>query len=860
MSDGNQTLPDHFRPLHYSIELDCSKLQDDSFSGSVSITFQVNQKSNKVFLNIKDLKVLDANIVAKNGSSIALSSQTYDGTTDVAILTFAEELAQDFTLNIAYEGAIQTNMTGFYKSEYLDPETGEKKVMHSSQFEATDARKAFPCLDEPAHKATFDVTITAASHLTVLSNMPLKSSTSLENGAKTVHTFRRSPKMSTYLVAWALGEYDYIEKHTEKCIYPCDGKEGSQQVQKLPVRVYTAKGKSHQGQFALDVACRVIDYYSDLFGIPYPIPKLDLLCVEAYSHNAMENFSLITFRPTALLLEGPVEASSPLSLQKIAYVVCHEIAHQWFGNLVTMKWWDELWLNEGFATWIGYYAVNWMFPEWDVPSLVMWKSHEVALELDSLKESHPVKVSVKNAKDIDQLFDTISYLKGCSLLEMISEFLGSAYFIRGVALYLKRNAFSNATMDDLLDSAGEVCKIDVRSRLNNWILRTGYPLLVVDEESTGRLKLSQEGISLGVDPCTWWIPLMSSKGSSGEKLELSENSLSLEYPTDELVHLNANGFGFYRVEYRSASLLSKICANLEKLSSRGKIALVSDVQTTASAAVLLDVLGYFTKIQDPYDYYVWAVVFESCSRLLLLLDTSSNLYGKVKSFIKLAIEPQVSDALSFLRDPDSLLMSYADKRRALKAQFYEQILLMAGEVCHEQVVEQCVSHFRSKKSSPVTRQIVMSVVLSQPETSLETFDAVVEELKTATLAHKEGLLAALGKVRNPLLFAKTFDLIFQVQTMDVQFLAEAMGKNADIRCALWSFIKSSYEKIHARIGSNPTVLERFVRFSLSNMIGSSLKLEIEQFFADKDVSNYDRALKQTLEKIGKSTQYAEANV
>ncbi|CEP61992.1 M1 family metallopeptidase LALA0_S04e05270g [Lachancea lanzarotensis] len=856
MSTSNQTLPPHFDPLHYAIELDCCDIQNNVFHGTVSINFRVNEPSNKVFLNLRDLKLLSSAIEEENGLLIEPDSIKYDEVTDVAILTFVEEIHEEFTLKVVYQGAVQTNMTGFYKSEYPSPQDGTTKAMYSTQFEATDARKAFPCVDEPARKATFDVQITASSELTVLSNMPLKTSLELDNGITTVHKFRTSPKMSTYLVAWALGEFEYIERLTDKCIYPCENGD-SRDVQKLPVRVYAAKGKSQLGEFALEVATKVIDYYSGLFDIPYPLPKLDLLCVEAYSHNAMENFSLITFRPTALLLETSVDASNPLSLQKIAYVVSHEIAHQWFGNLVTMKWWDELWLNEGFATWIGYYAVNEMFPEWDVPSLVMCKSHEVALELDSLKESHPVRVTVKNAKDIDQLFDTISYLKGCSLLEMVSEFLGADKFIRGVAQYLKRNAFSNATMDDLLGSVGEVCEIDLVARLSNWILKTGYPLLVVEETHDNVIRLSQKSSSSGSDSCKWWIPLMTSKALTIGKSELWDSSMSFTEP-NKLMHFNANGYGFYRVDYKSKALLFEICRNIDALSSRGKLALIHDVKATASTEVLLEVLTYFLEIQDPYDYYVWAAILATCSELLLVFGQLSHFYRETESFISLIVETQLEAALSFLKNPDSILASSSDKRRALKAQFYEQILLAAGKVSNERVVTQC-ELLNDKKCSSITRQIVLSVILSQPNTSPKTFDDVVDQLKTATLAKKESLLGILGKARNPILFGKIFGLIFQAEPMDVQFLAEAMGSNPDIRLDLWQFIKDNYTRICDRIGSNPTVLERFVRFSLSNMVGSSLKLEIEHFFADKDVTTFDRALRQTLEKIEKSTSYADAN-
>lgn len=724
---------------------------------------------------------------------------------------------------------------------------------------------AFPCLDEPLLKATFDVAITAPSELTVLSNMPLKSKTLLNSKAFTLHEFHTTPKMSTYLVAWALGEFEYIEGHTEKSIYPIMNGSPDEH-QQLPIRVFTAEGKSEQGRFALDIAAKVIDYYSSLFDIPYPLPKLDLLCVEAYSHNAMENFSLITFRPTALLLEGDAKDSNPTVLQNIAYVVSHEIAHQWFGNLVTMKWWDELWLNEGFATWIGYHAISKFFPEWDVPSLVMLKSHEPALRLDSLKESHPVKVSIENAKDIDQVFDTISYLKGCSIIEMISEFLGPEQFLKGVAMYLERNKFSNATMEDLLSSLSEVSGIDVLSRLENWILKLGYPLLSVEKLGEKKLKLTQghylSTATQDKSSTIWWIPLMMGPNTGQKDQEFFDETMLLEHDPHELVIFNSQGHGFYRVEYKDKDLLCNICENLGQVSSRGKIGLLSDIQTTESVKVLLSTLEYFGKVQDSTEHYVWAMVFDICERLLTLFynPSSMNMFLRIKQVVLTLVEPQVENALKYLKDPAWVYRESVDGKGSLKAQFFEKILSTAGKVSHDKVVLACKELFEAGAVNSANRNVILSTVLAQPDTSEDIFHQIQSELETATLAHKEVVIAALGTVVNPSLFQNSFRLLFEIQSMDVQFLTEAWSTNPYIRADLWTFIKENYPRIHAQLSGNPTISERFVRNTLKGFVGFGIKDEVEQFFKDKDVSAFDRVLGQALENIEKNTLYTTKNV
>ncbi|SCW01187.1 LAFE_0D07008g1_1 [Lachancea fermentati] len=872
MSSRNQTLPKNFQPRHYVIEINDLDVENNSFSGHVVIDLKCIDPSDTVFLNSRDISISSA-VVEIDGREVNCSSTQYDTASEVLEFKFSEEFTNDIKIHIDYIGCIQTNMSGFYRSDFQDPLTGNPQYMLSTQFEATDARRAFPCMDEPLLKASFDVSIVAPSNCTVLSNMPLKSAKTLTEQDLIMHRFHTTPLMSTYLVAWAIGELEYIEGHTEMEIYPSIEGYSTQsglspQTIKLPIRVYTVKGKSQQGQFALSVAAKVIDYFSSLFDIPYPLPKLDLLCVETYSHNAMENFSLITFRPTALLFEGDVNSGNPLALQKIAYVVSHEIAHQWFGNLVTMKWWDELWLNEGFATWVGYHAVAKFFPQWDVPSLVMWKSHEVALELDSLRESHPVKVNVRNAKDIDQVFDSISYLKGCSVLEMISGFLGEDAFLKGVALYLKNNKFSNATMEALFDSITEATGVNVLRRLQDWILKIGFPLITVSRLENGDVSVTQSMFSsTSVAPPNnpqpiWWLPLMLTNQDHLENLELSKKSMAISLPKDQFIFFNTDGYGFYRVKYEDRTILKTICKNIDSLSSRSKMALISDLQITGSADTLLDVISHFIDSQDPNDYYVWAMLINACFTLSSLLYRCSdhNISTKLNQFILKLIENQLDDALKYLENPDAIILCKDDEKRALKAQFYEQILIAAGLCSYKKVVTQCSRLFAEEKVTAINRNIVLTTVLCQDDTPLTIFEQVVKELATATLTHKEIILTALGKVQNPQLFDASLNLIFKAEPMDLQFLAESWGSNPNIRSHLWNYIKMHYDRIYERISLNSTVTDRFFRFSLKDLVGLDLRRELANFFKGKNLDGFDRGIRQTLERIEKNTAYANSNI
>ena len=335
---------------------------------------------------------------------------------------------------------MNNSMAGFYRSKYKPtvtpaesvPMDGEHHVMFSTQFESSDARRALPCFDEPNLKATFDVSIEIPADQTALSNMPEKEVKQGKPGLKTV-VFERTPVMSTYLLAWAFGDFEYVEGFTGR----------KYQGKPLPCRVYATRGLKEQGRFALENCHQVVDYFSEIFKIDYPLPKMDLLAVHEFSHGAMENWGLVTYRTTAVLFDE--KQSDAKYKNRVAYVVAHELAHQWFGNLVTMDWWSELWLNEGFATWVGWLAVDHLYPDHEVWSQFVTEAVQTAQNLDSLRASHPIEVPVRDALEVEQIFDAISYLKGSSVIRMLSGHLGVETFLEGVSAYLKKHAYGGLT-------------------------------------------------------------------------------------------------------------------------------------------------------------------------------------------------------------------------------------------------------------------------------------------------------------------------------------------------------------------------------------------------------------------------------
>ncbi len=548
---------------------------------------EVLEPTKAITLNTLNLELFKATLVvdhAKSNEAYETTDFSYDIKQQRATITFPHEsqLSQKGVLTIDYAGQLNHDMAGFYRSQYKPaapaaasvPRDDNFHYMLSTQFESCDARRAFPCFDEPNLKSTFDFSIEIPDDQVALSNMPVKSETPAGPGKKLI-AFERTPVMSTYLLAWAVGDFEYIEAMTERRY---NGKQ-------VAVRVYTTRGLVEQGRWALEHAPKYIDFYSEKFEIDYPLPKSDILAVHEFTHGAMENWGLVTYRTTAILFDE--ERSEARFRNRIAYVVAHELAHQWFGNLVTMDWWDELWLNEGFATWAGWLATESLHPEWEVWAQFVNEGMESALKLDSIRASHPIQVPVRDALDVNQVFDAISYLKGCSIIRMLANHLGVDTFLKGVAIYLKKHKYGNAKTTALWAALSTASGQDVEALMAPWIEKVGFPVVRVSEEP-GQISIQQSRfLSTGDvkpedDTTTWWVPLaLSGKvGSQGvESLALTAKQDVIRDVKDDFYLLNSKATGFYRVNYPPVRL-AQLGTQLGHISTEDKISIAG------SAAVL----------------------------------------------------------------------------------------------------------------------------------------------------------------------------------------------------------------------------------------------------------------------------------
>nr|POE71728.1 aminopeptidase m1 [Quercus suber] len=463
---GQPRLPKFAVPKRYDIRLK-PNLTTCKFTGSVAIELKIVADTSFIVLNAAELSIDTTSVSfthpaahSSNSKQQVLKPLKVDVVEEdeILVLNFGDTLPIGLgLLTIHFQGSLDDKMKGIYISTY--EHNDEKKNMAVTQFKPDDARRCFPCWDEPACKATFKITLDVPSELVALSNMPIIEE-KVVGDLKTV-SYQESPIMSTYLVAIVVGLFDYVEHLTS------DG---------VKVRVYCQVGKVNQGKFALDVAVRTLELYKEYFAMPYSLPKLDMVAIPNFSSGSMENYGLVTYRETALLHDA--QHSTTADKQRVVIAVAHELAHQWFGNLVTMEWRTHLWLNEGFATWISYLAADRLFPEWKVWTQFL-DDYTEGLGMDGLRESHPIEVKINHASEIDEIIDSISYIKGASVIWMLQSYLGADCFQRSLASYVKKFACSNAKIEDLWAALEEGSGEPVNKLMNSWTKQKGYPVVSV---------------------------------------------------------------------------------------------------------------------------------------------------------------------------------------------------------------------------------------------------------------------------------------------------------------------------------------------------------------------------------------------
>ena len=731
-------------------------------------------------------------------------------------------------------------MHGFYRSEYKS--NGEKKHILTTHFEPIDARTAFPCFDEPEFKATLDVILRVDNDLDTISNMPQKKVKKLDgilSGKKDVY-FSRTPKMSTYLLYAGVGHFESSA-----------GRSG-----KTKLRVVAVPGKSDELALPRKYAGRILRFYERYFGVEFPLPKIDFIAVPDFPMGAMENWGAITFRESHLLCN---EKSPELARNTAASVIAHELAHQWFGNLVTMAWWDDLWLNESFATLMADKALDSLFPKLKTGIRSIPTMFGRAFSYDELINTHPVGVKVDSAEESNALFDAISYSKGGSILHMIEDYVGRDVFRDGLRHYMQKHKYSNATRSDLWDAISDVAvdhSVDIKRIMKAWVEQPGYPIVYVSRREDGKFVLRQRRFLRAEDADGKWPIPVHYKTNKGEGfLLLDESEKVLDLGAD-WIKLNYGQHGFYRVSYER-SMVDKLAAaiqagDLSALDAWGiendLFALVRGARVPAS-----EYMNFAKRFAKSSEYPIASSIISSLGWLLYQHKDHGD--EDMKS-LRVSLGFSLLERLTLSKSNDDTSLDIAQRNIALSA---------LGGSGVKSTINKARSMFEAyvntKNIDPDLRGTIYSIVaMNGGQTEYERLISCYNNAADNT--DKLSLLVALGSFRDPAIIKEALEFAHSsaVRPQDSFRVATGVIATQEGLKSFWDWLRPNWQSLKARYGEGAGLLSKYVEL-LSATYDTKQKEEISLFFADQTNMREDikSPLKQALERIDLNIRYRKVN-
>ena len=812
-------------PINYVLTFE-PNLKKFTFSGTESISVDCKKSVNTISMNCADLKILSCNV--KYGGKIIKSTHITNKKKEELQIKLEEKVKGKTTINIEFQGILNDRLLGFYRSQYQ--QNGKTKYLATTQFEAADARRAFPCWDEPEAKATFEISIIAENKFTAISNMPIKSKKKI--GSKTIYNFGKTPIVSTYLIYLGVGEFEYLT-----------GKIG-----KTQIRVVTTKGNKSKGQFSLELGKKLLTSYEKYFGIKYPLPKLDLIAVPDFAAGAMENWGAITFRETILLYDP--KTSSTRTKQFIAEVISHEIAHQWFGNLVTMKWWNDLWLNESFATFMATKFVDKFYPEWDLWDQFIEDAMNVAMGLDSLKTTHPIDVKVNSPAEIREIFDAISYDKGGCVLRMLENYVGEPNFQKGLKKYLSDFKYKNAEGQDLWNAIGKASGMPVSSMVHTWLTQPGFPLVEINQDGN-ILKIKQKRYLLESDKKfqkgLWSIPLSLGLEEKILKKLFRKKSMSVKLPKNTVGFVaNCGRTGFYRVKYDEGILLDlKMLVDEKRILPIDRWAIQNDLFSLCVSGD--EQVRNYLDFSDAYfdeDSYLASVNVAHNLTFLYFRVFDEKFAEDIRSYavnylrkilFNLGWEPKKTD-----KHTDALLRSF--------------VISALGKMNDDEVTDEALKQYKKFLTSPNS----LSPDLVEPICSIaawngnsKTHAELTKLYKNAkTMEEKLRFLGAMCgfKEKKLLLKSLNFSQTSNVRSQNMQLPIMKVAANPHGDKVLWPWLKKNWKKLNKKVGHGNPLFNRIVA-SIASVADDSMEKEIKIFFKNNPTPGTERTQTQTLERI-----------
>ena len=874
-------LPATLHPTHYDLTI-FSDLERLKFQGTVNVSLDVVHSTRHVEFNAgANLDLSQACVYWEGAQHCAAPVvDTRQERARISIDTKLPKGAQVY-MAIGFRGDIDDSMKGYYRSTW--EHNGHKANYAFTQFAPISARRAFPSWDEPDLKATYQMRVIHRRTTTALANMPVLRERPLDRHgvrkalgvdalrftevrlghAAWVETeFEVTPKMSTYLVVWADGEFRHLSGSYTS---PLTGRV-------VPLRVYATPEYIHQAAYALEVKEKILPVYERLFSIAYPLPKLDTLVVADFDANAMENWGLITGRTAGFLYD----AKSGLAGKKsTASLASHEVAHMWFGDIATMAWWDGLWLNEAFATFMGEVIImGRVFPEWNSARGFVAGHLRGAMELDAKRSSHPIEMpmegdSLENA--IYQVFDEISYSKGASVLRMLSQMLGEETFLDGVSRYLQKHLYGNTVTRDLWDGISEASGRDVDAIMSAWVQQPGFPVLTVRETDEGLYVRQNRFLSTGdvrpdEDETLWHVPLAlrtftAHNTTTHYDLMLSgerETFVPLPRATHATWKLNADALGVYRVSYTAEHLrrLSDVAAQPHTpLSHEDRAGLLGDAWVLAQATYnrTSSALSLSMALHGQQSALINQVLAANVAKLASVWwEQPGAVRGAIDAFA-LGLFGPAARALSFdVDDGDSI-----DTRNMRVT-----ALRMAAAAGDSWALREIDTRFAALRDADDDRHIhpdLFGIVLSEAvrRGGASAYDVALRIYEhPATPDHKEAAMAALSNVREKRLVQRTLDLVFspRVKTQDLGSFFRALSENPASRRPFWVRFQAEFANVSQRLGGSFS-LAKLIRASASSFTSEEDAKDIERFFATQDTAVFSMSLAQTLESVRARAQW-----
>jgi len=818
-----QRLPNTVIPEHYTLTL-TPDLKAATFAGVESIDVTIKEPVNSITLNSAEIAFQSVSVSAAGHEQTAAVS--LDKEKQQAAFTFPSPLpAGKATLSITYTGILNNELRGFYLSKTA------RRNYAVTQFEATDARRAFPSFDEPALKASYDVSLVIDAGDTAISNGPIVSDTPGPGDGKHTVKFLTTPRMSTYLVAFLVGDFQCTAGEQ-------DG---------VAIRVCATPDKVALTAYGVDVAKYVLHYYNDYFGIPYPLKKLDLIALPDFEAGAMENFGAITYRETDLLIDP--KTASDAAKEEVSVVIAHEMAHQWFGDLVTMQWWDNIWLNEGFATWMENKPVAAMHPEWNIDQTVV-NNEDGTLGLDAQPTTRAIRAKADTPDEINQMFDGIAYGKAGAVLLSIENYLGAETFRKGVHAYLAAHLYANATAEDFWNAQTVTSHKPVDKIMDSLVAQPGEPILSFGQPADGMVTVSQRRFflspSIQPDPSQKWTLPICFKTSvpNGQECELlTPATTALKVPTG-LFFANAGGKGYYRNAY-PPSAYAALVSNIEtSLSPAERISLTGDewAQVRSNNAPVGDYLNLATALKDDPNAPVLSDAIGGIEAIADRVASTADEKSALSAWIRRTFAPNYAK----LGAPGP---SDTPNVRTLRAQLFgllgtygrdPEALAQAAQIAEKYLADPA-------SVEPAFGQTALAIAARNGDAAL--FDKLQKVYETSNNPElQETALRLLAEFENPALAERSLNYAIsdKVRNQDAAIQIAISLQSIPTRDLAWDYIKAHWDKVLSQF---TTASGSYVVASAASFCSADKRDDVQSFFATHKVPAADLTLKHSIERI-----------